>query len=417
MSEIQSKEEIGMSDLFNSSPKQLNRRELGKVVVAGALGATQLGWSRSAFAQEGPWKRFGAQSSGTKPEIKLICLCPANATDEDLLFYKQVGVDGVHLDGASSPGREIGEITPGQEGGVPSEDYTVENLQRLKKRFADAGFYTEIPFPGHVSNYEDIVLNRPGRDKAIEDYKAGIRLMAAGGYDYIPTTFNVTVAAVSGQAVVRGSHARDFDLNSPELGGTYGRGLGSKRASANSLLFGREYTKEEMWENYTYFIKQIVPVLEETGVRIGFHPDDPPCQSLFGVARIFSSLENYKQLLAIANSPNVGVLLCCGTWAEGGAAMGTDPEGAIRYFGPRKQLFEIHFRSVTSPLPHFNETYPDAGYYDMYKIMKPLVDVKYNGVVQLDHTVAMVGGLHTYQAFALGYMRALLQRAQREDGA
>jgi mannonate dehydratase len=54
----------------------------------------------------------------------------------------------------------------------------------------------------------------------------------------------------------------------------------------------------------------------------------------------------------------------------------------------------------------------DDGYYDMYQAMKALVDVKYDGIVHLDHAVPMVGGDRNYQAFTVGYMRALRQRAQ-----
>ena len=81
--------------------------------------------------------------------------------------------------------------------------------------------------------------------------------------------------------------------------------------------------KEEIWDNYEYFIKQVVPVAEEPGVFIGIHPDDPPVPMLGGVPRcIFGSFEGYKRAMEIANSPNVGVCLCCGTWMEGGESMG-----------------------------------------------------------------------------------------------
>jgi mannonate dehydratase len=109
--------------------------------------------------------------------------------------------------------------------------------------------------------------------------------------------------------------------------------------------------------------------------------------------------------------------LCCGTWAEGGAAMGIDPAGAIRYFGSQKRIYEIHFRNVSSPLPHFHETYVDNGYYDMYEVMKALVDVKYDGIVHLDHFLPMVGGNRTYEAFNVGYMRAMRQCAQARKTA
>ena len=58
---------------------------------------------------------------------------------------------------------------------------------------------------------------------------------------------------------------------------------------------------------------------EEAGVRIGIHPDDPPVPVLAGVPRcIFGNFEGYKRAMEIANSPNVGICLCCGTWLEGG---------------------------------------------------------------------------------------------------
>ncbi len=57
----------------------------------------------------------------------------------------------------------------------------------------------------------------------------------------------------------------------------------------------------------------------------------------------------------------------------------------IRYFGPRKKLFKIHFRNVSAPLPHFTETMIDDGYYDMSKIMRALVEVKFEGIMIPDH--------------------------------
>ena len=33
------------------------------------------------------------------------------------------------------------------------------------------------------------------------------------------------------------------------------------------LTHGRNSAPEELWENYTYFIKQVVPVAEELGMR------------------------------------------------------------------------------------------------------------------------------------------------------
>jgi len=181
------------------------------------------------------------------------------------------------------------------------------------------------------------------------------------------------------------------------------------------LSHGREYSKEEIWENFTYFIKQVAPVAEENSVRIGIHPDDPPVPMLAGVPRcIFSNFEGYKRAMEIANSPNVGICLCCGCWNEGGKQlMQKDPAEMIRYFGAEK-VWKLHFRNVSAPLPHFVETFMDNGYYDMYQIMKAAHEVKFDGIIILDHTPSVVGGRYPEQAYGFAYMKALKNRAEAE---
>ena len=111
---------------------------------------------------------------------------------------------------------------------------------------------------------------------------------------------------------------------------------------------------------------------------------------------------------------------------------GATPEQMIKYFGPRKKLFKIHFRNVSAPLPHFSETLIDDGYYDMSKIMQALVDVEFEGIVIPDHVpnlgfapgaqqgrrgAGQTGGLPQYRpspglAYLLGSMHAMLKSAQ-----
>jgi mannonate dehydratase len=151
----------------------------------------------------------------------------------------------------------------------------------------------------------------------------------------------------SGRAKVRGADAREFDLASPNKRGTW-----AGRSWQEPLSDGRVHTPDEIWDNYTYLIKQVVPVAEETGVRIAIHPDDPPVPVLAGVPRcIFSSFEGYKRALEIVASPNVGICLCCGTRVEGGNARTTkDPEEMIRYFGA-ETIPKIHFRHEGATRP------------------------------------------------------------------
>jgi mannonate dehydratase len=383
------KDSLMLSSL-DSLRKQFTRRELAGLALGGTVAARGLGSPRPA----------PASIQSQHPGIKLGSAAPANPTNDDLLFLKQLGVDCVFC-----------AVTPDLN--------SVEGLLEINKRYADAGLTVHnirnLPV---TNNQADIVLNRPGRDQRIEDYKAWLRVLGKAGFHYTISNFNVAQIVTSAFVETRRSRTRDFDLNGLTMGipAEVPGGL-NVMGSAESLFFGRKYTADEIWANYTYFVKQVVPVAEEAKVVIGFHPDDPPTPSLFGVPRILANFNDCKKALGIANSPYVGICLCCGTWAEGGVAMGIDPAGAIRYFGLRRQIYEIHYRNVSSPLPHFRETHVDDGYYDLYKAMKALVDVKYDGIVHLDHAVPMVGGGRTYEAFAVGYMRAMRQRAMGESGS
>jgi mannonate dehydratase len=379
-----------MSNPRISFNKHVTRRGLGRIALGGALGAKLLSSPQTACATLRP----------QPPGIKLGSVAPANPTEDDLLFLRQLGVDVVFC-----------AVTP--------ELNSVAGLLRIRKRYADAGLAVHnIRNLAVTNNQLEIVLNRPGRDRKIEDYKAWVRTLGGAGFHFTLSNFNLAQIVTSSFVETRGSMTRDFDLNSSTMGipADVPGGL-SVMGSAKSLYFGREYSTDEIWANYTYFVKQVTPVAEEAGIAIAFHPDDPPVPSLFGVPRIMANLSDCRKALRIANSPNVGICLCCGTWAEGGTAMGVDPAGAIRDCGARKQIYEIHFRNVSSPLPHFQETHVDNGYYDMYKAMRALVDVKYDGIVHLDHAVPMVGGERTYQAYAMGYMRAMRQRALAEAAA
>jgi mannonate dehydratase len=361
------------------------RREFGRMALTGSLGAAAfLGSSaRSSAAMQQP----------NKPGIKLCAQFPASPSDEQLLFLKQIGAEYVSV-------------------GSTPDLRTAEGFAQIKKRYADAGITVWNIGNIDVHNMQEVTLNLPGRDQKIEQYKQYLRNLAKAGIRYTTYPHMGNGIWSSGRTPVRGASAREFDMSSPNKKGTW-----AGKSWQEPLSHGREFTPEEIWANYTHFIKQVVPVAEEVGIRIGIHPDDPPVPALAGVPRcIFSSFEGYKRALEIANSQNVGICLCCGTWLEGGRRLtGKDPEEMIRHFGAEK-IWKIHFRNVSAPLPHFVETFIDNGYYDMYKIMKALRAVNFDGIVILDHSPSMVGGNYAQTAYGFGYMRALLSRANAEAG-
>ena len=152
-------------------------------------------------------------------------------------------------------------------------------------------------------------------------------------------------------------------------------------------------------------------------MRIGIHPDDPPVPELGGVPRcIFGNFDGYTRALEIANSPNIGVCLCAGTWMEGGKQMGKDVFEAARAFAKMDKLWKIHFRNVSGPIPYFVETFVDNGYTDMLKLMKTLYEVDFRGAVIADHVPTMVGGPRVGWAYSIGYIKALLAAVSAGKG-
>ena len=198
----------------------------------------------------------------------------------------------------------------------------------------------------------------------------------------------------TGRSESRGIPTRFFDLD---------------EASKLPNSHARVYSDAEIWDSFTYFIKAVMPVAEEAGVRIGLHPDDPPVPSLGGVARIFRTDSAYERAIQIAGSDNFGLCLCVGTWAEGGDRLGKNVYEMIRTFGPRGRIFKVHFRNVDAPLPRFRETLVDAGYIDMHEVARLLHESNFNGVMIPDH-VPGEGLRGDNTAFTIGYMRSAVQQ-------
>ncbi len=358
------------------------RRDFTRLMLSGAAGSAALLSGRGiAHAKLRP----------IEPGIKLSVQMPTDPSDEDLQFVRQLGVGYVNI----------------PTGG---NNATYDNFLRLRQKVEAAGLKVWNIGNSNVHNMEEVTLNLPGRDQKIEEYRSYLRNLAKAGIFY--TTYahmGNGIWSTERELTRGGASARAFNQAKAETGNWAGK------VFRGPMTHGREYSRQEIWDNYTYFIKAVTPVAEEEGIRIGIHPDDPPVPELGGVPRcIFSSYDGYKKALEIANSPNVGMCLCVGCWLEGGNLMGKDVIETIHEFGRQGRLFKIHFRNVNAPLPHFVETFMDDGYMNMYKVMKALREVNFGGAVIADHVPGMVGGNRAATAFSIGYMKALLERVNAE---
>ena len=329
------------------------------------------------------------------PGIKLTAQMSPEPKTEDLEWVAQMGVTHAVL-------------------WTDETKSSAEYYASRKQLFAEYGISVYGFGNSDVHNQDAIVLGLENRDAKIAQYLQHIRDLGKAGIPYTTYAHMANGIWSSERETTRGgAAARALDMNSPSAVGSW-----RQRKHTRPLTNERVYSEDELWENFEYFIRQAARVAEEEGVLIGIHPDDPPgLTEIGGVPRLFSNLERYKKALAIADSPNVGVCLCVGCWLEGGDMMGATPEEAIREFAGQKKLFKIHFRNVDQPLPHFVETFLDNGYKDMYLVMRALQEVGFKGVVIPDHIPRMSGDPSRGTAFTLGYMRALIQRAEQEVGA
>jgi mannonate dehydratase len=324
------------------------------------------------------------------PGIKISMQVNEDVSADDLTWVKQMGVEYLNVQTGKGRG-------------------TLDNFLSIKNRVEAAGLKVWNISNNDNRNIEEITLNLQGRDAKIEWLKQYIRDTGKAGIGYITYAHMANGIWSSAPETTRaGGAARAFRLETA-------KGSWNGKTYEGPLSHGRKYSKEELWENYTYFIRQIAPAAEEAGVRIGIHPDDPPVPELGGIPRhMFGTFDGYVKALDIANSPNIGVCLCCGTWMEGGKATGKDVFEAVRAFAKMGKLWKIHFRNVTAPIPYFVETYIDNGYTDMWKLMRTLVEVDFRGNLIADHVPAMAGGRTNNWSYSMGYIRALYRAAQEE---
>lgn len=95
-----------------------------------------------------------------------------------------------------------------------------------------------------------------------------------------------------------------------------------------------------MRANLFAFLREIIPVAEEAGVRMCIHPDDPPF-SLFGLPRVVSTADDARALLNAVSSPSNGLTLCAGSY---GARCDNNLVEMAREFGDR--IYFVHLRNI-----------------------------------------------------------------------
>ena len=191
--------------------------------------------------------------------------------EQGVRFLKQMGVDWVMV------------------GDVP--EHNAKTYKAVREQLEERGLKIYRLQNIELHNMPAVTLGLPDRDRMIDRYLQYITDLGEAGIHY-------ATYAHMGNGIWRGDARREV------RGGATAGGLdlhAPNRATAFGpfdwpLSHGRVYGEDEIWENYEYFIKKVVPVAEAAGVYIGIHPDDPPVYTMAGVPRcVFGNFEGYKR--------------------------------------------------------------------------------------------------------------------------
>jgi mannonate dehydratase len=262
-----------------------------------------------------------------------------------------------------------------------------------------------------ISGFPNAIYNRPGKNADIENVIKSIR--AAGKVGLPVVEYNwYAHRAMEGYFEETGRAGAGW------TGFDYER-----MKDLPPLPEEGAHTLDEMWSNIKYFLDAVVPEAEKAGVRLALHPNDPPAPISRGSQQIMATIDGWKKLIGLVNSPSNGITFDCGVTRE----MGGDPVEVCRWFGSRDRINHVHFRNVKVQKPYvrYTEVFIDEGENDMFAVMKELVKQKYTRLIYPEHPRGIDydrerpnfrsqypgGGGYAGFAFNVGYTRAMLQAA------
>jgi mannonate dehydratase len=227
---------------------------------------------------------------------------------------------------------------------MPVVDWTRTDL---KWRLATTGYALRFDTVDFVA-YDLFILGRKGADA-----------------DYCEDRVQVARDRFNSMA-----EARRSDLEQTIIAGLPGAEASYNRETIRGLI--SEYqgvTAAELRTNLIAFLRDVVPVAQELGVRLAIHPDDPPW-SLFGLPRVVSTAADVRAILAACDTLVNGLTFCVGSF---GARADNDLLAMAREFGAR--IHFAHLRQVTrEPDGSFYEAEHLAGSSEIVGVIRALME-------------------------------------------
>jgi mannonate dehydratase len=319
----------------------------------------------------------------------------SDLSGDELKFIRQIGVERVDVHNPN--------LVPGYQG--LGDDY-LKSVPRVLNRIRGAGLdVASFRFP----KIREALLGLPEGQRQIEVLCDLIPVLGANDVPVLqmdthsPRFSPGGVPGRTEKTQPRGYRMDAFQLARmrEELAR---RDLDSKYAHH----FTDSLTTEDYRERLVYIYEKLVPVLEDSGVRLAIHTDDPPVPDSEGLLPGLTTPEQIMGLLNAVPSAHTGILFCTGTRYESGI----DIFEQIKLFGSR--IFHVHFRNVRGTLPRdggYDEVMLDDGDMDMLEVVRALDRVGYEGSLNTDHDAVLEGDTpyrNAARAFSVGYIRALL---------
>ena len=301
------------------------------------------------------------------------------------------------------------------------ETWPLEKVIELKNTVEKAGLKLEVI--ESVNIHEDIKLGLPTRDNYIENYKQSIRNLGKVGvkvicYNFMPVfdwlRSNLAMKLEDGSEVMAYDNEIIKNLNPIKMveemaansNGFVLPGWEPERLKElkDTLEKYKSVDEEKLFLNLKYFLEKIIPVCEETDIKMAIHPDDPPWP-LFGLPRIVTCKENLDRIVKLVDSSYNGLTLCSGS-------LGSNPKNNIpelvRHFGSMGRIHFAHIRNVkfvSERTFHEASHLSTDGSFDMFEIVKAYHDIGFDGYIRPDHG-RMIWGEKARPGYGL-YDRAL----------
>lgn len=291
--------------------------------------------------------------------------------------------------------------------------WSIEEIMTRKKIIEDEGLTWSVV--ESVPVHENIKKRKDNFQKLIDNYKATIRNIGKCGidtfcYNFMPvldwsrtdlkvifrdgsitTKFDASIFAAFDLFILKRKNAeKDYTKEKFNAAKKYFEKLNENEIQKliDTVLLGlpgslEAYTLEqfrnalyeydsigdkELRNNLYDFIKEIIPVAEEYGVRMAIHPDDPPFP-LLGLPRVVSNINDIEKIIGIVKSDNNGITLCTGSF---GAGHFNDCVEIAERFADKVNF--VHLRNVwRNENGDFLEENHLEGNVDMYGVIKTLL--------------------------------------------